>query len=187
MEEIIEKLKTRKVTVGGQMFTVVPVFTRKSDLRGIPLLRRVRELVLAEPKRINMAVAQVRLDDQLSNRAFNHVGEEFRAREYVKEFPPCNTVGCVAGWGDAVVLGGTPLDFDERTWPEVEERATNYFEFEEYGVNGDELYFVENWPYDLKEKYAAAEKANDHEAMAEATAERITRIIAEMEENGRNE
>jgi hypothetical protein len=178
-----EEIKTREVELDGETFTIVPVFPRKSNLRGIPLLRHVRELILEEPKRINMAVPQVRTDDNPDDRKHYLTDDSDMTLRVVEEFPPCNTVGCVAGWGDAVVLGGTAISLEHREWPEVELRADEHFQFNEYGVNSVELYFVHYWPYDLRGRYIAAEKVNNHEEMARITAERIDRFIEEMEAN----
>jgi hypothetical protein len=174
------KIKTRTVTFDGEDFTVVPVFNKKSKKRGDDLLREVAEIIRQEPLRINMGIPQIRVDDDPATLTYEtQDGDE---RNILDEAPPCGTVGCIAGWADALVLSGTPLEEDDRTWNRVSQRAASHLRLNEHpDFDADDLFFVANWPYEFKIRYNEAEENKDYVERANVTADRILYFIETRE------
>jgi hypothetical protein len=126
------------------------------------LLLKVKAHILEEPRRIWMSVWKKDADQKLSS-------------EYEKgwlvpptiltenERPPCNTVGCIAGW--ATTLAGK--DFGS------EYQAAKLLELDI--DQKTKLFYVPNWPSDFQYAYRHAQDAKER---ADAVARRIDHFIA---------
>ncbi len=119
------------------------------------LLRRIKSVIKAEPKRLDMGA--------------------WTYRNVRRSGPPCGTVGCIAGW--AVLLSTKGRNNKERyenadpsDWAGEGRRLLKLDAGEAH-----KLFFVGCWPYELHEAYDDA--YGDPKARAKITCERIDRFI----------
>lgn len=74
----------------------------------IELLQKVKAHILEEPRRLNMdnwGITRTRYNDTFGR---DKVKDTYAESCPVYEFPPCNTVGCIAGW--TAMLSGIEPD-----------------------------------------------------------------------------
>lgn len=131
----------------------------------VDLLEEVKHHILEEPKRLNMRWFGVRVE-------FNDVVA-------LDRFPACGTVACIAGW--AIILSKPGLAKDGASFVEAMRSA------EESGAvllgitlgKAQRLFYTVEWPWAERWAYEEAERSNDFEGMAKATAQRIDSFIVE--------
>lgn len=145
----------------------------------IELLQRVKQHILAEPRRLNMGTWVSTVGKTVP--AFAGVYGRDEA-----DLPPCGTVACVAGW--AVLLSrfnGKPEEYAafmrERNtlFPDG---LTSSIGQEELGLSPSQmetLFYVGRWPERFRVAHGQAEENGDYQAMAQITADRIDYMIAE--------
>lgn len=145
----------------------------------IELLQRVKQHILAEPRRLNMGTWVSTVGKTVP--AFAGVYGRDEA-----DLPPCGTVACVAGW--AVLLSrfnGKPEEYAafmrERNtlFPDS---LTSSIGQEELGLSPSQmetLFYVGRWPERFRVAHGQAEENGDYQAMAQITADRIDYMIAE--------
>jgi hypothetical protein len=124
----------------------------------VKLLRKVKEHILAEPKRLLM-------DDWIafaSGRKRKTFINDVCKREH---FAKCGTAACIAGWVCLLADGKQP---DQS----VSSRAIDLLEIGDY--QGSYLFFTNLWPNGLGAAYYAAESASKR---AEIAAQRIEHFI----------
>lgn len=137
-------------------------------------LEQVKQLILDEPKRLDMDVIGVRAQVWFNDK---------------KERPRCGTVGCIAGWGALVALGeGTwqAMTPDERalrmSWGNgqdalelTDEEAGRLFREPKIALSPREVVRYQGyvWPKDLAREH---EDAKTPEQRANVTARRIDRF-----------
>lgn len=166
MSTEIRKPKTVTVPDGKLKLQIFPLFSKPYKSRGNRLLRIIQRIILEEPKRMNMRVPCV-LDVDKKSRNFT---ARMTASD-IREYPPCKTVGCVAGWADNLTLGGAPVSAKARQWARVQARAIRVLGLTKKEANN--LFHVHNWPDEFERRYRRAENMGDYEERAKVTAERI--------------
>jgi hypothetical protein len=125
------------------------------------LLRQVQAVILAEPKRVDMSIWQVR-DVPVHN------------------LPECGTVGCIAGWADilnrtngscdSATIRALPVSLD----PERAGAAALDLDYPKL------LFFSRNWPIDLQLRLTLAPPGTME--YGSVVAEAIDRFIADESE-----
>ena len=122
------------------------------------LLLRVKAQILAEPKQFIMGTWYTNFPDIFDGDLWEGV-----------KVPNCGTAACIAGWIVALhnniklnkAIGGHGT-------------AAMYLNIRRYEAN--RLFYVENWPGDLRARW---DNAKSLEERAQIAAERIDRFIAE--------
>jgi hypothetical protein len=152
-------------------------------------LRRIKEIILAEPRRLNMGdwIAAVRTDHESA--------------------PTCGTVGCIAGWA---ILEETGIRFKDIESDKTKTRYASLGEWDEKEIHArvqlaakfgtspsasalgraildltyeqaDDLFYTANWPVEFKNQYHEARyfpyAPYARKVQAEATAARIEHLI----------
>jgi sugar phosphate isomerase/epimerase len=135
------------------------IFRRPFKSRGDKLLLQVKRLILEEPRRINMDVPQ-------------YVEGANNGTMSTTDYPPCGTVGCIAGWADVAAKGGVDISLRSRMWRGVEVRARKLLNLSKN--EADKLFFVHYWPSNFYWRYRQAVNPIER---AEITAERIDHFI----------
>ena len=115
------------------------------------LLRKVKKVVLEEPRRLDMA---------------NWIQTNMTALP-AEERPPCGTVACIAGW--AIHLSGVDPALTPGAYSEI---ANGLLGLDE--DQGRRLYYTGSWPESFDEAYHAAETAQER---AQIAARRIDHFI----------
>ena len=128
------------------------------------LLRRVAKHISEEPRRLNMDITLNTIDT-------------YRAERYVKEMPPCGTVGCIAGW-TCVLSESVPKYFDE-VIPIASSKLGLTHEqadalFAEPKFNSGDVDYARVWPRRFAKRYL---KAKTPKGRASATVARIEHFI----------
>jgi hypothetical protein len=134
----------------------------------VDLLLRVRQHILEEPPRVNMAAGIVAREDGADFNLFD--GERVH-------FGSCGTAACIAGWG--VLLSGLahllPLD-----WPDIEVLSSKAFRAD-YRVLRP-LFLKSLWEFDLRHEYSEAAERGDWKTCAEVVARRIDQFLDDYQE-----
>lgn len=89
----------------------------------IELLRKVQEQIMAEPKRLNMQFFIMKREN---------------SKNYLRQWPACGTVGCIAGW--TVQMSGFAYEHDSSVG--VKAAALLDITFSQ----ADRLFHVHFWP-----------------------------------------
>jgi len=136
--------------------------------RGInyALLRRVRDHILEEPRRLYMGMYIRRKadGDVLSTNPWDHgTGKTL-------PYAPCGTAACIAGW--AALLSGLDPKYG---WLRAATVAAKALRLGEYSEQFDSLVAVDRWPEPFQSRYMRAMTAP---ARAKAAADRIDHFIA---------
>lgn len=122
----------------------------------IELLQKVKKHILEEPKRLAMIHWTLRgLPGQfLTSEGWGEIGE--------RVFPPCGTVGCIAGW--TCMLSGMASG--------TRSSAEELLEISRF--ESDSLFMVEDWPEPIRTQYM---HATTPELRAKLAAKRIDLFI----------
>lgn len=114
-----------------------------------PLLLQIKEAILAEPRGFQMS------------RWVTHTREGVILRELGVNWaaPRCGTIGCIAG--TACILSG---DTEGSTIFTVAERATTLLGLT--SLQAARLFFLGEWPRQLKEKFVRADTVEKRAAVA---------------------
>jgi hypothetical protein len=108
----------------------------------VELLQKVKELILAEPNRLDMEDFQRTVDEYSAQ----------RMRERGVKPPACGTTGCIAGWAVGLVDGVEAL-FDRRV--NIEARAMDYLDLD-YAQKERLFYFFPQYSQRGTPEYARA-------------------------------
>lgn len=100
----------------------------------IPLLRKVSEHILAEPRRVNMNIGLYQFGD-------------VSIPGWHRNKPPCGTIGCIAGWaarlsGTLLPSGGSAADWEGG----IEDSARKALDLTYSQTR--RLFHPENWTHD---------------------------------------
>jgi hypothetical protein len=135
------------------------------------LLLRVKAHILEEPKRLTM------LDWATKNLV---PGAGVHADYFGQTAPTCGTMGCIAGW---TVMLSPPINkgYDP---PYYAKEAADLLgiQYNACVANTDpasSLFYLQNWPSDLRDQYRKASRERNQTQLAQVTAERIDRFITE--------
>ena len=128
----------------------------------VELLMKVKAAILEDPRRLDMSEwVSEHPDPEMCTTLVHWLAED--------QISPCGIVACIAGWA-AVLVGHKGFALDAVM-------AALVMDYRDAPLN--DLFYVGHWPYDLAERYAAAEASGDRAGMAAAAAERIDRFVAE--------
>jgi hypothetical protein len=130
----------------------------------VKLLRMVKKHILEEPRRFDMGT----------------FGSTFASRfhfksvtgEALRNFPPCGTVACIAGWAIGVNASKPKSFFRKISYGQIAPLATA--ELELSIPEKDRLFYQENWPTRYYTAYAKAKSPADR---ARVAARRIEHFI----------
>lgn len=128
------------------------------ELRGVELLRAIKQHILEEPKRINMS---------------HWLLTGYDSMRHLQEFerPACNTVGCIAGWA-CFLTGNT-----EASACDVPEEGRRLLGLTNQAA--DKLFYISGWPDDLTLRYCQSSNQSEYHCVrAQVTAEAIDWFIA---------
>lgn len=128
----------------------------------VKLLNEIKEMVLAEPRRLNMygwGVTGLQYGENTDDLT-----------------PPCGTVACFAGW--AILLKLKPEVTQVRSVPffvdeDPQESAERYLRLSR--EQSDKLFFTDNWPKRFSNRYRLADTPQKRAAIA---AKRIDFFVA---------
>ena len=143
-------------------------------MRNVELLKKVKEAILSEPKRLGMEVWAT--SSYRNDGPFEEEGA----------MPACGTVACIAGWVAIFSLGAGHLDdlsLDDREKVVVD---AGLVASEALGLTAREaesLFHEHEWPQEFRSQFEVAWDAESYtelkEIEAEVTARRIDAFIAE--------
>lgn len=128
------------------------------------LLLKVKDHILEEPKRLIMSAFVTR--KEFSYAGLMHDLDAFKSTK--REFAPCDTAACIAGWSVLLTEGM------ETTTSNLRERAAELLGIE-MGKE-ERLFEVGHWSLDNRKKYR---EATTPEALAQIAADEIDIYIAE--------
>lgn len=125
---------------------------RKMDVR---LLRRIQKVILAEPRRVNMAYwAKGRKDLIAGNQVIDDwwgYNEDLEP----SQVPPCGTVGCICGWGIALTTKLRSDKLAAKVRKSTMDRSFPRGALKLFGLTGaqaDRLFIPTSWPDDYYER-----------------------------------
>lgn len=143
----------------------------------VRLLRRVKKHILEEPARLRMDLVQLhQKPGKIEDLSWGH-GESRYNEPSKQRIPDCGTIGCIGGW--ALVLEGIKYSSPATGL----ERAESILGIRSAEA-ARELFYVENWPLDLRHAYY---EAKTKKRRAEIVAERIEQFIEKHGKKGRAE
>lgn len=129
----------------------------------VKLLRRVKALILEEPRRFNMD--------------YYAATEKFYPDLVHDQAPPCGTVACIAGWA---TLEDERARGRKRLTPAFLNRVGRYTGARALGLTFEQsqrLFYTEEWPDEFAEAYNDAMAGDDFAMAADIAATRIDHFI----------
>lgn len=136
----------------------------KKPVMNKELLEKVAQKILDEPRRLRMGRWLEKLDDLYKND---------------REYPPCGTVGCIAGWAVQIHMeeNKSPLDVEDyQNYPDFENEGQKILGLTYQQRRG--LFFQENWPFEFRYNWENIQNFDDrYVERAKLAAARIRHMI----------
>lgn len=134
------------------------------------ILYAIRQHILEEPARLNMMQWRIKRQDSDPINLSEMMG---KAYHYLPEhnFPACNTVGCISGWGQILTNMDNQTLYSRSEVLKVPKSVTQI------------LFYLDNWPHFIAKRY---NEATTLQSRARITSDLIYWVIDVFEQDIRN-